>query len=419
MDLTLGFILLGIFIILSGFFSGVEAAFLSLNNLKIRRLIEKKEKNAEIVKELKDDSHKLIITLLVGNNVANIGGSALATAISLQIFGSDAVGLATAVATGVMTFIILITGEIVPKSIAIQHSKRICLLIARPIRNLKTLLFPIIITLDFITKRLMGKMAKSQKRPLITEEELKTFVEIGEEAGSIDKDEKEMIHNIFKLDDQEAREVMTPKINMITIDGNLTLGASLDFIASSRYSRIPVIEDENENISKILNIKDILVFIKDQNLDIKIKDLAKEALIIPETKPIDDLLKEMQNKRRQLSIVVDEYGVVTGLVTIEDILEEIVGEIYDENDIVDENIKQLDKKNFIVKGETPIDEINKTLEFDINADNGFDTISGYILKEHGNIPKENEEINLPKFKVIVNSVENNRIVNMKIIKKSK
>jgi len=413
MDMTLGLILLGILIIFSGFFSGVEAAFLSLNNLKIRRLVEKNKKNADIVKELKDDSHKLIITLLVGNNLVNIGASAFATAIAIDLMGSVGIGIAT----GIMTFIVLIVGEIVPKSVAIQHSEKICLFVAKPIKLLKIMLYPVIITLDFITKKLMGGIGKGSSKPLITEEELKTFVEIGEEVGSIEADEKEMIHNIFRLNDIEAREIMTPKINMISIDGNLTLKAALDFIVSSRHSRIPVYEENPDKIIKILNIRETLGFIKDQNLNIKLKNIGNEPLFVPETKEVDDLLKEMQKTITHLAIVVDEYGVVSGLVTIEDILEEIVGEIYDETDIIEKNIVKIGKNTVKVKGETPIEELNRIVKTDIKLTNGYDTISGFVLKHVGKIPEQGEELDLPNFKIIIERIENNRIVQMKLVKK--
>ncbi len=413
MNLTIGLAILGVLTLFSAFFSGVEAAFLSLNRLKIRRLVESRKKNAHVVKELKDDSHRLIITLLVGNNLVNIGASALATALALSMFGSLGIGIAT----GVMTFIVLIVGEILPKSIALHHPEGICLAVARPIRAFKTILFPVVIVLDFITRKLMGSLGKGDVKPLITEEELKTFVEIGEEIGSIEADEREMIHNIFKLNDIEAREIMTPKINMESIDGDLSLRAALDFIISSRHSRIPVYEDNPDRIIRILNIRDTLRFMKDQNLDVRLKNIGNEPLFVPETKEVDELLREMQKTITHIAVLVDEYGAVSGIVTIEDILEEIVGEIYDETDLIEKNIVRTDKKTLKVKGETSIEELNRYIDTGITSTNGYDTISGYILKQAGRIPEQGEELDLPKFRIIIESIENNRIVQVKIVKK--
>jgi len=413
MDMTIGIIALAFLIVLSGLFSGVEAAFLSLTKIKIRRLVELKKKNANIVGQLKDDSHKLIITLLIGNNLVNIGASAIATAVAIDIFESAGVGIAT----GVMTFMILVFGEIIPKSLAIQHAQSICLVVARPVRFLEKILYPLIVIFNFITRKLMGRMAKGKKQPEITEEELRSFVEIGAEAGTIESDEREMIHNIFRLNDLEVREIMTPKINMQTIDGDSFLRNVLDYLTSSRRSRIPVYQGAPDKIIGIIIVRELLSKIKDQNFDIPIRDLMRPALIVPGTKKVDDLLKEMQKKIQHISIVVDEYGVVTGLVTIEDILEEIVGEIYDESDLIEQNILKLDKSTSRVKGETSIDELNRVLKVDLEMSNGYDTISGYVLKEVGRIPNQGEKIELPEFTVHIDKVKDNRIAELKLVRK--
>ena len=411
MNITLGTISLVVLILLSGLFSGIEAAFLSLSRIKTKRLVKLKKKNAGIVKDLKDNSHKLIITLLIGNNLVNIAASSIATALALDLYGNPGI----AIATGAMTFLILIFGEIIPKSKAIQKAEWVCLRFARPLKYIQTILYPLVLFFDFITRKLMCSGPKN--KPLITEEELKSFIEISEETGSIEKDEKEMIHNIFRLNDLEVREIMTPKINMETIDGDKTLKSQMKKILQSHHSRIPVFEETPEKIIGILNIRDTLVNIKENNLNVKISKLSKRPFVVPETKQVDDLLKEMQKKIKHIAIVVDEYGTISGLVTIEDILEEIVGEIYDETDIIEENIIKLDKKTAKVKGETSIEEINKTMKTNITLSNGFDTISGYILKELGKIPEEGEDISLKEFNIKVEKVENNRISQVRLSKR--
>jgi len=410
MDTTSGLIALGILIILSGIFSGVEAAYLSLSRIKVKRLVKLKRKNADYVKNLKDDSHRLIITLLIGNNLVNIGASAIATAVAIELYGSKGIGIAT----GVMTFMILIFGEIIPKSKAIQHAEWICLKFAKILTVLKKILYPLIVLFDFLTRRFMGKM---EGRPLITEEELKSFVEIGEETGSIEKDEKEMIHNIFKLNDLEVREVMTPKINVESIELNNKLKDVVDLVTTSVHSRIPVYDENPEKIVGVLHIKDTLKYLKDRKLDVKISVIMQKPLVVPETKDVDDLLREMQNKAKHMAIVVDEYGTVAGIVTIEDILEEIVGEIYDETDVIEKNIVKIDKKTARVKGETSIDEVNRMLKTKLKMTNGYDTISGLVLKKLGEIPAQGDEVELKNMKIVVERVVENRISQVRIMKK--
>lgn len=411
MDLVIGLTALGILIMFSGVFSGVEAAYISLTSIKVKRLLKLKRRNAQLVKDLKDDSHRLIITLLIGNNLVNIGASAIATVIAVDLFGATGVGIAT----GIMTFLVLIFGEIIPKSKAIQHSEWICLRSAPFLKVIKTLLYPLIILFDYITRKLMGRMGTS--KPLITEEELKTFIEIGEETGTIEKDEKEMIHNIFKLNDLEVREVMTPRINMNVVDGNLTLKKAIKQITESRHTRIPLYIESPDKIVKVLNIRDTIKYIRDNKLTVRLKDLAHDPLVVPETKLVDELLKEMQKKIMHLAIVVDEYGVVQGLVTIEDILEEIVGEIYDETDLINKNVVKIDARTARVKGETSIEELNKKFKMRLAIDNGYDTISGYVLKHAGRIPEQGEQMQLPNLNVVVERVDENRLAQLKITKK--
>ena len=411
MDVNVGGAILVVLIVLSGVFSGVEAAFLSLSRIKVKRLVKLGVKNAEVVKALKDDSHKLIITLLIGNNLVNIGASSIATAIALRLLGDTGI----AVATGVMTFLILIFGEIIPKSKAIHHAENICLSAARPIKWLQTFLYPAVLFFDFITRKLMG--ATRQNKPLITEDELKSFVEIGEETGSIESGEKEMIHNILRLNDLIAKEIMTPRINMEMLDIDLTLKEAMTDILNSSHSRIPLYEKTPERIVGILFIRDTLAAIKEQKLDEQLRALAKKPLVVPETKEVDDLFRQMQKQIQHIALIVDEYGSVVGLVTIEDILEEIVGEIYDETDIIRSNIVKLDKTSARVRGETPIEEVNRFLKTTIQSTDEYDTISGYVLKALGRIPEQGEEIEVQELVIVVEKVEHNRIVELKLLMK--
>ena len=411
MSLELNLIILGVLVLLSGCFSGTEAAFLSLSNLKVNHLAASKK--GKLVKKLKDKSHSLIITLLIGNNLVNIGASALATAIAIDMFGSKGVGIAT----GVMTFIVLVVGEIVPKNLAILHAEAVCTITARPVYILQKLLYPAIAVFDFLSRRIMGSFGIGKEKPIVTEEELRSFVEVGGEIGSIEKEEKEMIQNIFRLNDLEVREIMTPRINVQSVDPRVKLEDILDMVTEARHSRFPVIQEKPEKVTGILNIKDTLSRIREGRTRVLVRSLAKRPFFVPESKKVDVLLREMQKKVQHIAIVVDEYGQWSGLVTIEDILEEIVGEIYDETDLIEENVLKLNKRTAKVKGETSIEELNKKLKTRLATEDGYDTVSGYVLKHAGRIPKEKEVLELPDLCVEILSVKENRIALLKIMQR--
>ncbi|MBN2458538.1 HlyC/CorC family transporter [Candidatus Woesearchaeota archaeon] len=402
-----------VLVILSSFFSGTETAFIALNSLKLRHLVDKNKenRNALLVKKLKDDSHRLISTLLIGNNLVNIAASAIATSLSISFFGSKGVGIAT----GVMTLVVLVFGEITPKTIAMANSEKICLFAAKPIYWMSIVFLPLIKVLDILTKNMSRCFnPKTAEEPIVTEEEIKSFVKIGEEIGSIEKDEKEMIHNIFRLNDIKARDFMTPKIHVMAYEENKTVADIKEQIIGSRFSRIPIYKKTIDKVTGILYVKDVVKAIAYGKLDSHVKDIARPAFFIPETKVADSLLRDFQKKNIHIAVVVDEYGIVSGIVTIEDLLEEIVGEIYDETDIVKENISRTGEHQFDIDGDATLQEIHKKAGILIRNTKEINTISGYIMDKTGKIPRPGDIIRFKEFNITILSMIGQRIAKVRL-----
>ncbi|MFC1753998.1 hemolysin family protein [Thermoproteota archaeon] len=406
-------IALAVLLVLSGFFSGIEIAFFSISNIRVRHLLEKEVPGSATLSKLKSDPHRLLITILIGNNLVNIGASALATVLAVNYFGSKGAGIAV----GVMTFLILVFGEITPKSFANIHAESIALFIAKPIYWLQLLFMPITFFLDkfikILTKIVGGKEYNSGK---ITEEELRSIVNISHEAGGIGKDEKEMIHKIFEFDDIEVKEIMIPRTDVEMLDISTTIPVLCEFLKNKKFTRIPVYEDNPDNIKGILYIKDIIPDICSLGSKVSLRGLLKPVMFVPGTKKIDSLLREFQRKKRHIAIVVDEHGNVLGIITLEDIIEEIVGEIYDENEERKDPIKIVNDHTAIVDSETNLEKLNEKLRLGFQR-NKKKTIGAFVLEKLGRIPSKGNKLVFASFEIIVDKVEENRIISLKIIKK--
>jgi len=388
-----------VLLLLSGFFSSAETALFSISKAKAIHLAKQKGTTNKLIKKMKADPHRLLSTILIGNNLVNVGASAIATAITFDLFESHAVGIAT----GVMTFLILIFGEIFPKSIATRNNILIARLVIFPLYWLSVLFAPLIVFLNFIPK-LTGKM---HKKPIVTEEELMTFVEVVEEEGGIEEEEKALIENIFEFDDTNASEIMAPRADMFVIDVNEEL--KLEEIVKSGFTRIPVIEEDIDHVVGILNIKDLLMHQATCNEAIDVRKIMREPYFVPENKKLDNLLQQFKKRKQHMAIVVDEHGGISGLITLEDALEEIVGEIIDETDTVEPHIVKTRPNEWRVLGKSEIDEVNETIEMNIPDSREYDTFSGYVLDQIGRIPQEKEEIPLGHFLITVKEMDGNRI----------
>ena len=392
-------VVLIVLLLLSGFFSSAETALFSISRAKARHIAKEKGLTNTLIKKMKDDPHRLLSTILIGNNLVNVGAAALATAVMIELVASNAVGIAT----GVMTALILVFGEIIPKSIATRNNVLIARLVILPLYWLSILFSPVIYLLNFIP-RLTSKV---QRKSRVTEEELMTFVEVVEEEGGIEEEEKELIHNIFEFDDTSASEIMTPRADMFVINVNDDL--NVEEIIRSGFSRIPVIAEDIDHVIGILNIKDLFMHQVTSAKQTDVRRVMSEPYFVPANKKLDHLLQEFKKRKQHIAIVVDEHGGVSGLITLEDALEEIVGEIVDETDKVEPHIVKLKQNEWRVLGKSEIEDVNDELEMDIPDTKEYDTFSGYILDKIGRIPQEKEDITLGDYIVTVYQMDGTRI----------
>jgi gliding motility-associated protein GldE len=409
---TLELIALMFLFILSGFFSGSETALMSVNRVKIRHLAQEGDSKAKTVDNLLDQPDKLLTTILVGNNLINIAASSIATALAIALFGNKGVGIAT----GVVTLFILIFGEITPKSFATQNPILASKWVAKYIKIFSYIFAPFIKVLTFITSFIIRAYGGTpqQKKPFVTEEEIKKFVNVGEREGVIEADEKEMINSIFDFDDTIVKEIMIPRIDMICVNIETPIEELIDIIIDMGYSRVPVYNGTVDNIVGIVYAKDLLnLFDKRENVEIK--KIMRPAYYVPETKEVDSLLTELRKQKIHMAIILDEYGGTEGLVTIEDLLEEIVGDIQDEYDTEEKKIEMISEHEVLVDGRVDIDEINEILEVCF-PEEGYETISGFILSILGYVPEEGEEIEFENLKLIVEKTIQRRISKVKVIK---
>lgn len=392
-------IALVVLLFLSGFFSSSETALFSISRSKARYLAKLGGKPNVLINQMKENPHRLLTTILIGNNVVNVAASALATKLALQLFPGYAVGIAT----GVMTFMILVFGEVFPKSVATRNNILIARTIIVPIYWFSLVCRPIVFILDFIPK-LTGRIKKT---PTVTEEELMTFVEVVREEGEIKEEEQELIHRIFEFDDTNASEIMTPRADMFVIEVDKPL--DLRSITESGFTRIPVIEDTIDNVVGILNVKDVLAHYALHNELADVKALMRTPYFVPEHKKLDSLMGQFKKRKNHMAIVVDEHGGVSGLISLEDALEELVGEISDETDKEERLITKRKNREWIVLGKTDIEEVNELIGMEIPDSAEYDTFSGYVLEQIGRIPVEKEVFTLGAYEVVVKSMDGNRI----------
>ncbi len=403
-------IILVVLLFLSAFFSGVETALMSLNMVKVKTLVEQKRKGSSALHRIKQNPRKLLITILIGNNLVNIGSAALATVLFTGVFGSSGVGIAT----GVMTFLILIFGEITPKTFATQNAERISLVIARHVEIMSASLLPVVKIFEHIAE-LMLKIFKSKEQEELSEEELKTIVTMGKEEGLLSEEAAEIMHNVLEFKGTKVTKVMTPKSVVQMINAEAPLRDELDFIVKTPFSMYPVYRGTQDKVVGMVDVEDVLRYTKENKLDEKIETFMRAAIFVPESKEIDDLLSDFEGVDMPLAVVVDEYGNVSGLVTMEDILEEIVGEIFDKSERESVYIKKVDANLVRVDAKASIEEINRVLHLGLE-EGQFTTIAGFIEHKLKRIPKKGEEIKLKRVTIVIEDVDNQKIKSVKIIR---
>jgi gliding motility-associated protein GldE len=400
-----------VLLFLSAFFSGSEIAFMSVNKVEIRHLRQNGDPRAAIVDRLLSSPDRLLVTILVGNNLVNVAASSVATKMATEVFGSKGVGIAT----GAITLLLLMFGEITPKSLANTRAMKFSMVVARPIELCYYLFFPVVAILNLLTKLVNGGDDNYRTKPFISEERIRKFLSVGEEEGVIEADEKKMINSIFEFDDTIVKEIMVPRIDMVCVEVNDSLDKLKDIVIEEGLSRIPVYNDTIDNIVGIVYAKDLLPLLQEEAPEMNIQKIMRPAYYVPETKKVDSLFTELKNKKIHMAVVLDEYGGTAGLVTIEDLLEEIVGEIHDEYDEEEKMIKKKSESEAVVDGRVDIDKLNKALDASFPEEN-YETISGFILSMLGYVPKAGEEIKYENLVLTVEEVVQRRISKVKIEK---
>ena len=402
------FILL-ILVCCSEFFSASETALTSLNKIKLRNMVEENVKNADKIQKLIDDPNRLLSSILIGNNLVNNAAASLTTMIAVSLLGGQS---GVGAATMIITIIILIFGEITPKTLASQNAEKVSLGVAKIISGVVIISTPVVKVMNLITNGLIRILGgdTSGKTPTITEAELKTMVNVSHEEGVLEVDERRMINNVFDFGDSKAKDVMTPRTDMICVEDNITYDEIVSIFKEERFSRLPVYHESVDNIVGILYVKDI-IFIDVEHF--KTTDYMREPFFTYESKPISELFSEMRNNRIPAAIVLDEYGGTSGLVTLEDMVEEIVGDIADEYDEQEEEIEVIKEDEFVVDGSTRLEDVNEMIGLHLESED-FDTIGGYVIGILGSLPDGGEEVEENGIKIVVEEVDKNRIEKLRI-----
>ncbi len=422
-----------ILIIINAFFAATEIAFISLNDFKIELKVKEENKKAKKIKKMLNNPSKFLATIQIGITLAGFLSSAFATDTFVNILApklynlmpiislSQWKSISIIVITLILSYFTLVFGELVPKRIAMKYSEKLAFMTVGIIRIISIFTLPFVRLLTFSTNvisKLFGVTEEEVEN--VSEEEIKMMINAGEEKGTIETDEKDMINNIFEFNDRVVSEIMIPRTQVYALDMELTISEAIDILnEDTRYSRIPIYDENIDNIRGIVYVKDMLLTQK--NKSTKLKNIAREAIYILESIYIDDVFKELKKNKKQIAIVVDEYGGTAGIVTMEDILEEIVGEIYDEYDIEKSKYKKIDDNTFLLNGEMPIYEVEKILGVDL-PEGDYDTISGYLLFELNRIPSDNEKeivVETNKVNYKIQQIKGNRIIKVKAYNKKK
>ena len=413
-SLIIRFVLLVILLICSAFFSGCEAAFFSLNRITIDNFKESKKYSRQLVALLLEDPKKLMVTIYIGNELVNVGVAALITSLSISFFGNKGIALAI----GFGTFLLLFLGEITPKTFTIRHAEKFSLFASRQLKFFYTLVYPLQWMITRITKTvvaLMGSQATKNK-PIITEEEFHTLVSVGENEGVLESDEKEMIHNVIRFGETTAEEVMTPRVDVFSLNADDDLETAFQKIKENFFSRIPVYDKSADNIIGILYIKDLQRYNRKQKSGVKLRGLLHSPFFVPSSKKMHELLKEFKDNKKHIAMVLDEYGALAGVVTLEDVLEELVGDIKSETRKDDSLIIKKNNSKYSLSSMLKVEEFNKEFKASL-PENEFDSIGGFVFGLFGRIPQLRESVTHDNFKFTVEEIEGPRI--LKIIMEKK
>lgn len=398
-------IILLILLGLSAFFSSAETALTTVNKIRIRSLAEDGNKRAKTVLKITDDSGKMLSAILIGNNIVNLSAASLTTSLAYSFGGSM-----VAIASGILTVLILLFGEITPKTMATIHAEKMALIYAPIISIFMKVMTPVIFIINGLSIGVLFllRVDPNAKNDLMTETELRTIVDVSHEGGVIESDEREMIYNVFDLGDAKAKDVMVPRVHVTFADVNSTYEELLDIFREDKFTRLPIFEDTTDNVVGTINMKDLLLY--DNTKEFHIRDILREAYFTYEYKSISELLVEMRQASFNIAIVLDEYGETAGLITLEDILEEIVGEIHDEYDENEEDfVQEVTEREYIIEGSMNLDDLNDRLDLDLNSEE-YDSLGGFIIERLDRLPEAGDSIVTEEgIRMVVEKLDKNRI----------
>ena len=392
---------------LSAFFSSAETALTTVNRIRMRSLADEGNKRAKMVLKITDNSGRMLSAILIGNNIVNLSASSLTTTIAIT-FGAP---MAVAIATGIITVLILIFGEITPKTVATINSDKLSLVYAYPIHFIMTILTPISIVINMLARVIFFilRVDPNAKPDAITEEELRTIVDVSHESGVLEEEEREMIKNVFDLGDAKAKDVMVPRVNVIFADVDSTYKELIELFREHKFTRLPVYEETTDNVIGTINMKDLLLY--DNTEEFQIREFLRDAYFTYEHKNISELLVEMREASYNIAIVLDEYGETAGLITLEDILEEIVGEIHDEYDEYEEDelLTCINDFEYILEGSISLDDLDDRLELELESEE-YDSLGGFIIERLDRHPEVGDEIVTESgLRLVVDSLDKNRV----------
>jgi len=401
-----------VLITLSGFFSGLEVALVGTSRSKVRQMLNEKLPGATSLDKLKSNPSRMMASVNLGNNLVNVASTVLATDIALKIF--ESAGLAIAI--GVMTFLILIFGEITPKTYCNANAAKIALRYSRVLLAFSYAFYPIVWMFEKITKGIINLTGSTQEPPGLTEEEIKGVIEQGLHDKAIEKQESELVHGALNFDDIIIRSVMTSRTKMFTLNSKMLLFEALPLINKSGFSRIPIYGKNQDEIIGIINVRDVLKCLEKEEKMISLQQISRKPIFVSQEKKVNDLLKEMQGRKSHMAIVLDEFGGVEGCVTLEDLVEEIVGEIHDETDVTKDSFQREGNSAIITNGDIEIDELNEIFKTSIPQGDDYATLSGLLHEKLRDIPKEGDKIIIDSLRIIIEKVLKNKPEKIRIEK---
>ena len=412
MQLEYEIISLIVLIGLSGFFSGLEVALVGTTRSKVRQMLNEKLPGATSLDKLKSNPSRMMASVNLGNNLVNVASTALATDIALKTF--ESAGLAIAI--GVMTFLILIFGEITPKTYCNANAAKIALRYSRVLLAFSYAFYPIVWMFEKITKGIINLIGSTEEPPRLTEEEIKGVIEQGLHDKAIEKQESELVHGALNFDDIIIRSVMTSRTKMFTLNSKMLLFEALPMINKSGFSRIPIYGKNQDEIIGIINVRDVLKCLEKEEKMISLQQISRKPIFVSQEKKVNDLLKEMQGRKSHMAIVLDEFGGVEGCVTLEDLVEEIVGEIHDETDVTKDNFQREGNSTIITNGDIEIDELNEIFKTSIPQGDDYATLSGLLHEKLRDIPKEGDKVIIDSLRIIIEKVLKNKPEKIRIEK---